>query len=85
MLCITLCILDEAGYLDFGWPYGFSTSIVHAIIEKILKVLNIVLAIISFPTNAEECSHDARKFRTVRKSPLNGVIAALDNIAVAIQ
>lgn len=84
-LCITLRMLAGASYLDVGWPYGIGSATVYTIFQQTLQALNSSLPKMSFPTTEEECRYCANQFRKLRKSPIDGIVAALDGIAIAIQ
>jgi len=84
MLCTTLRILAGASYLDVRWPYGVARSTTYTIFYETLEVLNKVLPAIRFPVTNAECREKAQQFRSKRRSPLYGIVAALDGIAITI-
>lgn len=85
MLCVTLRILAGASYLDVGWPYGIGSTTTYQVFTQTLHALNQCLDPIIFPQSESECREEANRFRRNRRSPLYGIIAALDGIAIAIQ
>ena len=84
-LCITLRQLRGASYLDVGWPCGVGKATVYTIFEETLHGLNKCLPQITFRTTEAECRQKANHFRIPRRSPINGIVAAMDGIAIAIQ
>lgn len=85
MLCVTLRILAGASYLDVSWPYGISTSTVYSVFHETLQALDETLSNIIFPIEEQHCVQEATRFKKMRRSPLNGIIGALDGIAIEIQ
>lgn len=85
MLLISLRLLAGASYLDLHWPYGLSVSTVYRVFEQTLSALNKVLPPIQFPNTAAACKRSAERFQRMRKTPFDGVIAALDGLAVKIR
>lgn len=84
MLCITMRILAVASYLDAGWADGLSISSTYAFFHKTLDALNNVLGCIQFPIYETEFLNAPQQFTELRRSPLEGIIAALDVIAIKI-
>lgn len=84
MLMITLRMLGGASYLDVSWPYGVSKSTVYSVFHETIDILHNKLRNIHFPRTEQQCRSESEKFRKMRRSPLNGIVAALDGIAVAI-
>jgi hypothetical protein len=84
MLAISLRILAGACYLDVAWPYGVAEVTVYAILDETLRVIDRVLDNIHFPSSEAECLAEAKTFQAARGSPLFGIIAALDGIAISI-
>ena len=58
---------------------------VYTIFEETMHGLNKCLPQIIFPTTEAECGRKANHFRILRRSPINGIVAALDGISIAIQ
>lgn len=85
MVCITMRILAGASYLDVSWPYGVSVPSVYKIFHEVLIALDGALKNINFPRSEEECQKESARFACKRRSPILGVIAALDGIAIKIQ
>jgi DDE superfamily endonuclease len=84
MLALTLRILAGASYLDL-WPYGNADCTVYTVVDERLDALEFVLTNINFLISETECTAEAIKFQNARRSPICGIVAALDGIAVAIQ
>jgi hypothetical protein len=84
MLALTLRLLAGASYLDL-WPYGIAYCTVYTVVDETFDALDTVLTNINFPISEAECTAEASKFQNVRRSPIFGIVAALDGIAVAIQ
>lgn len=78
MLCIALRILAGASYLDLSSPYGLSVSSVYLLLEECLKALNVVLKKILFPETYEKCQSESCLFMQKRKSPIFGIIGAIE-------
>lgn len=85
MLCVSLRLLAGASYLDVSWPYGIGVSTVYEIFEQTIDALDQSLRNIQFPTTESACTNEAQKFCDLRKTPIVGIIGALDGIAIAIQ
>lgn len=83
MLAVTLRILAGASYLDVSWPYGIDVSTVYKVFGQTLDSLLLSLPILRFPQTATECVREAQRFRFMRRSPIWGVISAIDGIAIA--
>ena len=58
---------------------------IYIYFHETIQALNKVLAPIEFPVSETDCGNAARKFQLLRNSPLEGIIAALDGIAVKIR
>ena len=84
-LCVTLRLLEGASYLDLAWTYGISPPSVYRAFHKIIIALDECLPKLKFPVTENECKSAAKLFKSCRKSPLDGVIASLDGIAIAIK
>ena len=84
-VCITLRLLAGASYLDVGWAYEVGKTSPNAIFRGTLHALNCVLPNLTFPTSEADCAHHARLFHHTRRSPISGIIAALDGIAISIR
>lgn len=85
-LLITLRLLAGAKYLDVSWPYGVADSTVYSIFDETLTAIEMELrGNIQFPKTEADCRMEAQKFQFMRRSPIHGIISALDGIAIAIQ
>lgn len=85
-LLITLRLLAGGKYLDLSWPYGDADSTVYSIFDETLTAIEMSLrGNISFPKTERDCRKEARKFQHLRRSPIHGIISALDGVAIAIQ
>lgn len=85
MLACTLRILAGANYLDISWPYGLSISSVYSCFEQCSYALNRTLKILRCPKSEEECMLESLKFKSNRRSPITGIIGAIDGIAIEIE
>lgn len=85
MLCVSMRLLAGASYLDVSWPYGISVSSVYEIFQEVLTSLDRCLKNICFPKTEAECRRESLRFISKRRSPITGIIAALDGVAVAIE
>lgn len=85
MLCVTMRLLAGASYLDVSWPYGISVPSVYVVFDEVLIALDRALQNIVFPRTEEECRTESLRFSEKRRSPIKGIIAALDGVAVAIE
>ena len=85
MLCVSMRFLAGTSYLDVSWPYGISVPSVYNIFEEVLFALDAGLNNIKFPTTEGECRKESDLFISKRKTPIHGIIAALDGLAVAIE
>jgi hypothetical protein len=70
--------------LDLGWPYGIADSTVYTVIDETPASMDVALDNIKFPQSDDDCRWEATALYRLRKSPLRGIIAAMDGIAIAI-
>lgn len=57
----------------------------YSICFNTLTDLDNVLQPLKFPQSSKECEMEADKFRVNRRSPLPGIVSALDGISIAIK
>ena len=67
------------------WAYGVGKTSLNAIFPETLHALNCVLPKLTFPMSEADCAHHASLFRHTRRSPISGIIAALDGISISIR
>jgi hypothetical protein len=84
MLAVTMRYLAGGQALDLGWLFGIAASITYQVIDENLEAINRHLKNVPFPETEANCQQEAAAFMRLRNSPLRGIIAALDGIAVGI-
>jgi hypothetical protein len=84
MLSITMWYLAGGQALDLGWPFGIADSTTYQVIDETLEAINRQLKNIHFTETEANCQREAAAFTRLRNTPLRGIIAALDGIAVGI-
>jgi DDE superfamily endonuclease len=84
MLAVTMWYLGGGQALYLGWPFGIADSTTYQVIDETLEAINWLLKNIHFPETEGNCQREAAAFTRLRNSPLRGIIAALDGIAVGI-
>lgn len=71
--------------LDLFWPYHVGESSVYSVFSDVLRRVATHLNTVHFPRSESECKKAADDFQRLRKSPIWGVVSALDGISVAIK
>jgi DDE superfamily endonuclease len=84
MPAVTMRYLAGGQALDLGWPFGIADSTTYQVIEETLEAIDRHLKNIPFLETEAHWQREAAAFTRLRNSPLRGIIAALDGIAVGI-
>lgn len=70
------------GIWTLSWPYGIGINTVYKIVEQTIHAIDKTVQNISFTKTEEEFHLGAEKFRRLRRSPMVGIIGALDGIEI---
>lgn len=84
-LAIFTRMLAGAQILDLWWPYHVGVSSVYNLFSDVLRRVATHVDNVQFPRSEAECRKAADDFQRLRKSPIWGVISALDGVSVAIR
>lgn len=84
-LAVFARVLAGAQNLDLFWAYHIGQSSVYSIFTDVLGRVARHLDTVKFPKTESECRKAASDFQRLRKSPLWGVVSALDGISIAIK
>lgn len=80
---VTLRILRGASYLEVSWQYVIAPSTFYSIFNETLQLVDHNLKIyISFPVTGNDCRQKSKTFREIMRSPLSGIITALNIISI---
>lgn len=84
ILFVTLRILAGVT-LDVSCPCYIDTSTVYAILDETLQLLDEVISKIRFLITQFDCDASSQLFQRLRRSPMKGIISALDFLSVQIE
>lgn len=85
MPLIRMQILAGDIYLDTGWPYGVSRTSMYELFHEPLGALHKVVGRIQISISEAECRNAAEKCTMLRRSPPEGIMAAIDGIVIKIR
>lgn len=85
MLCVAIHMLAGTSYLDGSSKFGISVPSLNAILEEVHISLDHALKNKSFQKSEANCHRESVRFSEKRRSPISGMLAALDGVAIDIE